>query len=161
MSFRRPPRGPLWSGGSPSRRRSAGSRKRRGIDEREEGAWQANTDLHSLRRWFIARARDMYTVAEVVGRREGGAWFVDDQPLREQGADVREDGVREGGEAPVRCNLIVSTRILDANQGHAPRTAAEGSGEVTIKTMAAAIERLPRVLVDGRGHAPRGATRNG
>jgi hypothetical protein len=27
------------------------------------------------------------------------------------------------------------TRVLDAIQGHAPRTAAEGYGEVTIKTM--------------------------
>ena len=41
----------------------------------------------------------------------------------------------------------IPTRVLDAIQGHAPRTAAEGYGEVTIKTMAAAIERLPRVVV--------------
>jgi hypothetical protein len=33
--------------------------------------------------------------------------------------------------------------ILDAIQGHAPRTAAEGYGEVTVKAM----ERLPRVEV--------------
>jgi integrase len=56
-------------------------RKRLGIDEREEGARQANVDLHGLRRWFIARARDaitagasgftMYTVAEVVGHQKG------------------------------------------------------------------------------------------
>jgi hypothetical protein len=39
----------------------------------------------------------------------------------------------------------IPTRVLDAIQGHAPRTAAEGYGEVTIRTMAAAIERLPRV----------------
>jgi integrase len=42
----------------------------------------------------------------------------------------------------------ISTRILDAIQGHAPRTAAEGYGEVTVKTMAAAIERLPRLVDD-------------
>jgi len=56
-------------------------RKRLGIDEREDGARQANIDLHSLRRWFIAKARDainagaqgftMYTVAEVVGHQKG------------------------------------------------------------------------------------------
>jgi site-specific recombinase XerD len=39
----------------------------------------------------------------------------------------------------------IPTRVLDAIQGHAPRTAAEGYGEVTIRTMAAAIERFPRV----------------
>ena len=41
----------------------------------------------------------------------------------------------------------IPTRVLDAIQGHAPRTAAEGYGEVTIRTMAAAIERLPRIEV--------------
>lgn len=46
----------------------------------------------------------------------------------------------------------ISTRVLDAIQGHAPRTAGENYGEVTIRTMAAAIERLPRVEVEcGRG----------
>ncbi len=55
-------------------------RKRLGIDEREDGARQANVDLHSLRRWFISKARDainegatgftMYTVAEVVGHQK-------------------------------------------------------------------------------------------
>ncbi len=39
----------------------------------------------------------------------------------------------------------IPTRVLDAIQGHAPRTAAEGYGEVTIKTMAQAMERPPRV----------------
>jgi integrase len=43
----------------------------------------------------------------------------------------------------------IPTRVLDAIQGHAPRTAAEGYGEVTTKTMAAAIERLPRVGSEG------------
>ena len=41
----------------------------------------------------------------------------------------------------------IPTRVLDAIQGHAPRTAAEAYGEVTIRTMAAAIERLPKVEV--------------
>ncbi len=40
--------------------------------------------------------------------------------------------------------LGIQTPILDAIQGHASRTAADGYGEVTIKTMVAAIERLPR-----------------
>ena len=41
----------------------------------------------------------------------------------------------------------VPTRILDAIQGHAPRTASEGYGEVTVKTMAQAMERVPRAAV--------------
>ena len=40
----------------------------------------------------------------------------------------------------------ISTRVLDAIQGHAARTAAEGYGEVTIKTMADAMERIPTVI---------------
>jgi hypothetical protein len=39
------------------------------------------------------------------------------------------------------------THRLDAIQGHAPRTAAEGYGEVTVKAMAQAMERVPRVEV--------------
>jgi hypothetical protein len=39
----------------------------------------------------------------------------------------------------------IATRVLDAIQGHAPRTAAEAYGEVTVKTMAQAMERVPRV----------------
>jgi len=38
----------------------------------------------------------------------------------------------------------IEHRILDAIQGHRPRNAAEGYGEVTIKTQAAAIAKLPR-----------------
>jgi hypothetical protein len=41
----------------------------------------------------------------------------------------------------------IPPRILDAIQGHAPRTAAEGCGEVTVKAMAQAMERVPRVEV--------------
>ena len=41
----------------------------------------------------------------------------------------------------------IPTRVLDAIQGHAPRTAAESYGEVTVKTMAQAMERVPRVDV--------------
>jgi hypothetical protein len=36
---------------------------------------------------------------------------------------------------------------LDAIQGHAPRTAAEGYDEVTVKAMAQAMERVPRAEV--------------
>jgi hypothetical protein len=39
------------------------------------------------------------------------------------------------------------TCILDAIQGHAPCTAAKGSGEVAIRTVAAVIERLPSIEV--------------
>jgi integrase len=41
----------------------------------------------------------------------------------------------------------IPTRVLDAIQGHGPQTAAEGYGEVTIRTMAGAIERMPRIVV--------------
>ena len=41
----------------------------------------------------------------------------------------------------------IEHRILDAIQGHRPRNAAEGYGDVTIKTQAAAIARLPRYKV--------------
>jgi integrase len=39
----------------------------------------------------------------------------------------------------------VSTRVLDAIQGHAARTAGDGYGDVTVKAMAMAMERVPRV----------------
>ncbi len=39
----------------------------------------------------------------------------------------------------------VDPRILDAIQGQAPRNAAESYGDVTVKTMAAAIEKLERI----------------
>jgi integrase len=39
----------------------------------------------------------------------------------------------------------VSTRVLDAIQGHAGRTAGDGYGDVTVKAMAMAMERIPRV----------------
>jgi len=41
----------------------------------------------------------------------------------------------------------IEHRILDAIQGHRPRNAAEGYGEITIKTQAAAIAKLPRYNV--------------
>jgi hypothetical protein len=41
----------------------------------------------------------------------------------------------------------IPTRILDVIQGHAPRRAAEGYGEVTVKAMAQAMERVARVEV--------------
>lgn len=36
-------------------------------------------------------------------------------------------------------------RVVDAIQGHAPRTAGDRYGEVTVRAMAAAIEKLPRI----------------
>ena len=63
------------------------TRLRRGLggtlDEQEERARQANTDLHSLRRWFVWSAREAllggtgkgyspWTIAEVVGHSKGG-----------------------------------------------------------------------------------------
>jgi site-specific recombinase XerD len=41
----------------------------------------------------------------------------------------------------------IEHRILDAIQDHSSRNAAEGYGEVTIKTQAAAIAKLPRYNV--------------
>lgn len=41
----------------------------------------------------------------------------------------------------------IEHRILDAIQGHHPRNVGEGYGEVTIKTQAAAIAKLPRYKV--------------
>jgi site-specific recombinase XerD len=39
----------------------------------------------------------------------------------------------------------VSTRVLDAIQGHAARTAGDGYGQVTVKAMADAMAKVPRV----------------
>jgi hypothetical protein len=39
------------------------------------------------------------------------------------------------------------TRILDAIQGHAARTAGDSYGDVTVKAMAMAMERVPRMEV--------------
>lgn len=41
----------------------------------------------------------------------------------------------------------VAPRVLDAIQGQAPRSVADSYGDVTVKTMAEAIGRLPRVEV--------------
>jgi hypothetical protein len=41
-------------------------------------------------------------------------------------------------------DLGIDARVLDAIQGHAPRTAGEDYGDVSLKAKAAAIERLPR-----------------
>ena len=41
----------------------------------------------------------------------------------------------------------VPTRILDAIQGHAARTAGDSYGDVTVKAMAMAMERFPKVDV--------------
>jgi integrase len=41
----------------------------------------------------------------------------------------------------------IDTRILDAIQGHGERTSSDGYGEVTVPTQAAAIAKLPRIIV--------------
>ncbi len=56
-------------------------RKSLGIDERPNGKLKSNVDFHSLRRWFIASARDgllkgapgynQWTIAEVAGHEDG------------------------------------------------------------------------------------------
>jgi ParB-like nuclease domain len=89
--------------------RSAGIRTRLGIGERAEGQRQSSKDLHSLRRWHIAKCRDalnagsqgftMYTVADNVGQREGRAGAVDDETIRGAGNHGGKGGLRNGGEA--------------------------------------------------------------
>ena len=54
----------------------------------------------------------------------------------------RLDQLGEVGKRPRQPVDLVDDDHVDP---HAPRTAAEGYSEVTIKTMAAAIERLPRI----------------
>jgi hypothetical protein len=39
----------------------------------------------------------------------------------------------------------IAPRVLDAIQGQAPRTVGDTYGDVTVKTMAAAMERFPRI----------------
>lgn len=56
-------------------------RKAQGVDERPNGKLKSNVDFHSLRRWFIAQARDgllggatdynMWSIADVVGHGDG------------------------------------------------------------------------------------------
>jgi site-specific recombinase XerD len=41
----------------------------------------------------------------------------------------------------------ISTRVLDAIQGHAARTAGDSYGDVTVKAMAMAMEKVPRVVL--------------
>jgi integrase len=77
-----------------------------GITERQPGARQDNLDLHGLRRWFIARARDalnggaqgftLRTVAQVVGHKAGEieglsmtARYAGAEPLEALAAAVR------------------------------------------------------------------------
>jgi hypothetical protein len=41
----------------------------------------------------------------------------------------------------------VSTRVLDAIQVHAARTAGDSYGDVTVKAMAMAMENVPRIAL--------------
>lgn len=47
----------------------------------------------------------------------------------------------------------IAPRILDAIQGQAARSVADTYGDVTVSTMATAIEKLPRIEIDPRGIA--------
>jgi integrase len=40
----------------------------------------------------------------------------------------------------------IDMRVLDAIQGHAPRTASDGYGDVSVRTQAAALAKLPRIV---------------
>ncbi len=59
----------------PASKRFGHYRKRVGVDEREPGRRQSNIDFHSLRRWFVTKARnagiDRAVVAAVVGHEAG------------------------------------------------------------------------------------------
>jgi hypothetical protein len=50
-------------------------------------------------------------------------------------------------EGDTFCPTIISLRVLDSIQGHSSRNVAEGYSEVTIKTQACAIAKLPRYEV--------------
>ena len=51
----------------------------------------------------------------------------------------------------------IDHRILDAIQGHAPRSNGEGYGDVTLRVIAAAIARLPHYDVKGSALDDRGS----
>jgi integrase len=48
----------------------------------------------------------------------------------------------------------ISTRVLDAIQGHAARTAGDSYGDVTVKAMAMAMKRVPRITVSSSNALP-------
>jgi hypothetical protein len=74
-------------------------------------------DLHLLRRWFIARARDalnqgatgftMFTVAEVCGHAKGGLGLSMTSRYAGAGDDGGPGGLRKGGQAAA---LVVEAR---------------------------------------------------
>lgn len=51
----------------------------------------------------------------------------------------------------VALTLGIDARIADAIQGHAPRTAGEGYGDVTLEAMNVAISKFPAFLLDSEG----------
>ncbi|MHC6154798.1 tyrosine-type recombinase/integrase [Bradyrhizobium elkanii] len=55
-------------------------------------------------------------------------------------------------------NLGLDHRVVDAIQGHAPRTSGEDYGDVTVMAMARVIAAIPRIAVDIDGHGRRPAT---
>lgn len=77
-----PPEGSAMERGQAITKAFGRLRTRLGIRERAEGQRQSSKDLHSLRRWHIAKCRDalnagaqgftMYTVADNVGHAKGG-----------------------------------------------------------------------------------------
>jgi hypothetical protein len=48
--------------------------------------------------------------------------------------------------------------VLDAIQGYAPRTASDSYGDVTVKAMAQAMERVPKVEVARGPHVAEAGT---
>jgi integrase len=77
------------------------------------------------------------------------------QGLKNRLAEFSRSIVRDPNVAPMhgfrhRFKTIgmeagIPSRILDAIQGHAARTAGDSYGDVTVKAMAVAMERVPRV----------------
>lgn len=75
------------------------------------------------------------------------------QTLKNRLAEFGRESVSDAGVAPnhgwrhrfktVGMEVGVAPRILDAIQGHAPRSVADDYGDVTLKTMAEAIGKLP------------------
>ncbi len=87
----------------------------------------------------VGRAHPSRVVADRVGK-----WI---RQLAVVGAGVQPNhGWRHRFKTQGRA-LGVDSRVLDCLQGHAPATAGEAYGDVTLKTRLAAIEKFPRYAI--------------
>ena len=97
-------------------------RRRKGVDERSEGARQSNVDFHSFRRWFIRAARDAltsgrasgysyWTIAEVVGHSKE-----DSLPLAMTMSRYSGDDTGEAKRACVAAVRLPSSALVGLSQ---------------------------------------------